>query len=184
VSAYQKANSEKPSAPDRVDPLTVGPVIKPLGKLKRAHNKLVNLIRTITCKGGLKVSISDGRLIFDASGIIGSEGAPIDVVGSDGKLNKVPKHSTWATPTVYPSFLATNNGTAQMTSTAFIAALGNYAVSLRAESGEGLYIQKSGGATYLYIQESAITKIMTVREIDVCDGGVAKKMLVIGSAPY
>jgi hypothetical protein len=31
---------------------------------------------------------------------------------------------------------------------------------------------------------TASTKKLTVREIDVCDAGVAKKMLVLASAPY
>ena len=184
MSAEKKANSEKPSAPDRVDTLTVGPVIKPLGKLKRAHNKLVNLIRTITCKGGLKVSISDGRLIFDASQITGaSEGAAIDVVGDDGKLNKVPKHSTWATPTTYPSTLRVGGTGANVTSM-------NGGEIIARNSGGTVYVSltlssiEMYGAKQLLISESALTKNMSIREIDVCDAGVAKKMLVIASAPY
>lgn len=145
--------------------------------------------RKLQAGAGVKLHKSDANTIVRTrasteSPAAGSEGPAVEVVGADGKLNKVPKHSTWVAPTNYPSLLATNGGTAQMTGTAFVTALGNFAASLRAESGEGLYIQKSGGATYLYIQENLITQIMTVREIDVCDGGVAKKMLVIGSAPY
>jgi hypothetical protein len=171
MSAEKKANSEKPSAPDRVDPLTVGPVIKPLGKLKRAHNKLVNLIRTITCKGGLKVSISDGRLIFDASEIIGvSEGAAIDVPGSDGKLNKVPKHSTWASPTLYPSELRVVH-----------VSSGVYMAMSSPSNIPGI---RMVGTHTLAILESDLTHDMSIKEIDVCDGGVTKKMLVIGSDPY
>jgi hypothetical protein len=182
MSAEKKANSEKPSTPDRVDPLTVGPVIKPLGKLKRAHNKLVNLIRTITCKGGLKVSISDGRLIFDASQITGaSEGAAIDVVGSDGKLNKVPKHSTWAAPSTYPSELRVGS--------TFHARMEPLVVMVQNSTGSVFTALNSSqismqGAHSLIIAESALTKDMAIREIDVCSGGVAKKMLVIASAPY
>ena len=33
------------------------------------------------------------------------ESAAISVVGTDGKLNLVPKHSTWATPSTYPTAL-------------------------------------------------------------------------------
>jgi hypothetical protein len=31
---------------------------------------------------------------------------------------------------------------------------------------------------------NAAGKVMSVREIDVCDAGVAKKMLILASAPY
>jgi hypothetical protein len=207
MSAEKKANSEKPSTPDRVDPLTVGPVIKPLGKLKRAHNKLVNLIRTITCKGGLKVSISDGRLIFDASKITGvSDGAAIDVVGDVGTLNKVPKHSTWSSPTAFPTVLgcgatgsspntrmtdagmtvtgSSPNRTAVVAVTSFHAIHNsNYQAFIGADpSSGGVFVQNNSHSLDIVI--GAITRNMSIKEIDVCDGGVAKKMLVIASDPY
>ena len=40
------------------------------------------------------------------------------------------------------------------------------------------------GANTLTVDPSDITADMTIREIDVCDGGTAKQMLIIGSAPY
>ena len=42
----------------------------------------------------------------------------------------------------------------------------------------------SNGSAVVSILLSAVTHTISVREIDVCDGGTAKKMLVIGSAPY
>jgi hypothetical protein len=48
---------------------------------------------------------------------------------------------------------------------------------------EGIHVYTSAGKD-CYIANSAITRDMSVREIDVCDNGTAKKMLVLGSAPY
>jgi len=44
-------------------------------------------------------------------------------------------------------------------------------------------ITGTGGAT-LTVNKSLLTQNMTLREIDVCSGGVAMKMLIIASAPY
>lgn len=215
----------------------------------------------------------------------GTEGDPISVVGSDGKLNTVPKHSTWSTPSAYPTALravdggATNildsdgltlqgaamdvfidpvagtatfdEGTNSVTldlsaalgfdllvdssgvtlthtasgrtivlagdatsirvvkadgdfgslyNTGFEAqeiSSGNY-VGLDANSGNGLGIDIDGvliranedglvinnGSNNLTIDPALITANMSVREIDVCDAGVTKQMLIVGSAPY
>jgi len=48
--------------------------------------------------------------------------------------------------------------------------------------GNGIVIQKSGKS--LTINPSLITQNMGLIEIDVCSGGVAKKMLIIASDPY
>lgn len=95
-----------------------------------------------------------------------TEGAAIDAVGSNGKLNKVPKHSTWATPTDYPTVSKVVNGS----------------TSVLIDS-TGVTITTSGGKTCT-LAFSAITADMTVREIDVCDSGTPKKMLILASAPY
>jgi hypothetical protein len=100
----------------------------------------------------------------------GSEGAAIDVIGSDGKLNKVPKHSTWATPTTYPTEVRVVH-----------VASGVY---MALSSPSGLPGIRLVGAHTLSIVESDLTQDMSIREIDVCDAGVTKKMLVIASAPY
>jgi hypothetical protein len=44
-------------------------------------------------------------------------------------------------------------------------------------------ITGTGGAT-LTVNKSLLTKNMTLTEIDVCDNGTPKKMLIIASAPY
>jgi len=93
------------------------------------------------------------------------EGAAIEVVGNDGKLNKVPKHSTWTTPTAYPTYLRTTT------------------------SGKTVILDSNGlevdGGTYkARIFFSDLTKDLTLRELTVCDAGVSKKILVLCSAPY
>lgn len=92
-------------------------------------------------------------------------GDPIDVVGNDGKLNKVAKHSTWVTPTAYPTYLRT------LTS--------GKSVTL---DSNGLEIDNGTKSVRIYF--SAFTKDIYLREIDVCDSGTPKKMLILGSDPY
>lgn len=94
-----------------------------------------------------------------------SEGAAIDVVGSDGKLNKVPKHSTWVTPTAYPTYLRTTT------------------------SGKTIILDSNGlevdqGTYKARIFFSDLTKDLTLRELTICDAGVSKKILILASAPY
>jgi hypothetical protein len=50
-----------------------------------------------------------------------------------------------------------------------------------------LTIGNSTSSSAIVISPTLVTtagKVMSVREIDICDAGVAKKMLVLGSAPY
>jgi hypothetical protein len=49
--------------------------------------------------------------------------------------------------------------------------------------GSGIVMSSTGAAT-LTITPSLITHNMSLVEIDVCSGGVAKKMLILASAPY
>lgn len=239
---------------------------------------------------GIKITKSRSRTLIELSNPIGagsgSEGAAINVVGSDGKLNLVTKHSTWASPTAYPTDLRSVNtgrtvrldadglsvegaaadflhdpvaGTggfyrgsrkfefdlstapgfdivvnaagglvlthissgrtitlaADATSVSVEKTDGDYGslyttgveasdvasggyVGLDANPGNGLAVLIGGvtitanedglvinnGSNNLTIDPALITHNMTVREIDVCDSGTPKSMLVIGSAPY
>lgn len=97
-----------------------------------------------------------------------SEGAAIDVVGSDGKLNKVPKHSTWVTPTNYPISLKTVNSGNSVT-------IDNYGL----EVSNGTYTAK-----ILFTELASFAKNLSLRELTICDAGVSKKILILASAPY
>jgi hypothetical protein len=113
----------------------------------------------------------------------GSEGAAIDVIGSDGKLNKVPKHSTWATPSTYPSLVRVGASGANVTQM-------DGSEILARNNGATVYVAitysriELVGANTLAIDESDLSHDMSIKEIDVCVAGVAKKMLVIASDPY
>jgi hypothetical protein len=152
------------------------------------HNALVDLLAGMVGQNGIDIVMAEKNAIIRANIAAGPAGNVAfsnvaNVVGSDGRLQNV--YAGAAIANAYPTKLqVVNGGTAEIFGTAVVIANASYAVSLRAAAGEGLYIQKAGGATYLYVQESAITRDMTVREIDVCSGGVAKKMLVIASAAY
>jgi hypothetical protein len=58
-------------------------------------------------QSGISQNISGQAAIAASAGT--PEGAAISVVGSNGQLNLVPKHSTWVTPTAYPTTLAVVN---------------------------------------------------------------------------
>jgi hypothetical protein len=143
------------------------------------------------------------RLIRQEAQELGTEGDAIDAVGSDGKLNKVPKHSTWTTPSAYPTVLKAEDGTTyilisatsggltvsstagtvQITPTSVVV---NFAggSSVNIVRGEGIHVYNATTGKDCYLQLSQVTADMSIREIDVCDGGTAKKMLVLASEPY
>ena len=93
------------------------------------------------------------------------EGAAIEVVGNDGKLNKVPKHSTWTTPTAYPTYLRTSTSGKTVTL-----------------DSNGLEVDQGTYKARIFFSD--LTKDLTLRELTVCDAGVSKKILVLCSAPY
>lgn len=92
-------------------------------------------------------------------------GGAVEVVGSDGKLNKVVKHTSWVTPTSYPTQLQTTT------------------------SGKTVILDSNGfevsnGTQNVRIFFSDFSKNMSIKEIDVCVSGVDKKMLILASDPY
>jgi hypothetical protein len=167
---------------------------------EKKHNALVTLIETIAGRGGAKVTVTEGRIIIEASsGYI--EGDAVEVVGLNGKLNAVVKHSTWATPTDYPSEIRVvsggliiqinlanggvhvDNGSG---TTAFVGTGGfgyEDANHIIQGSATGFSIENKTGGT-LTIDSGAITENMSIVEDDVCDSGTARRRLVIASEPY
>lgn len=238
---------------------------------------------------GIAIAEADDNAIITntapAEAGAGTEGDPINVVGSDGKLNVVPKHSTWATPSAYPTELrAVNTGRTIRADASGLSVEGSAAdfihdpvagvggfyrgsrkveFDLSSALGFDIVVDATGGVTLthnasgrtislladgtavqvettggdygkvyttgfeayddsagntvaldangglsltdgtatatinpdgtvtidngtnnLTIDPALITHNMTVREIDVCDSGTPKQMLVIGSAPF
>jgi hypothetical protein len=79
------------------------------------HNALVDVVKTMKGENGITVVASDANVIIRGSSTTGTaSGDPVDVVGSDGKLNAVVKHSTWASPTAYPQRLEIRSGSVTM----------------------------------------------------------------------
>lgn len=104
--------------------------------------------------------------------MIGSseEGDAIDVVGGDGKLNKVPKHSTWATPTGFPTLLKVVNGTTSIT-------LDSTGITMADTAGSG----KSLTITFAALLAG---KTISLRVDDYCDGTTNKSQQHLATAPY
>lgn len=103
--------AEKPEM-NGPEPLRQWP--KAFGRLAAKINELCAWFGGISAGPGIHVTKSRARTIISLapsrSSFGGStEGSAIDVVGSDGKLNKVPKHSTWATPSTYPTYHRVEN---------------------------------------------------------------------------
>ena len=95
----------------------------------------------------------------------GSENGPINVVGADGTLNAATKHSSWVPGTTYPATLKTIDGTKSVTI-----------------NTTGIIV--NNGTQTARILYADFTKDIQFREMDVCDGGVSKKILVLCSLPY
>lgn len=138
--------------------------------LGEKHNALVDVVKSMSGAGGINVKVSDANIIIDGTSVTGgggSEGAAIEVVGSDGKLNKVPKHSTWATPVTYPTELRVVNGTKSITL-----------------DSNGFTMNDSSTGKSLTISFSLLTQSIALRSDAYCDGATTKSMLHLGSAPY
>jgi hypothetical protein len=70
------------------------------------HNALVDVVKTMKGENGITVVASDANVIIRGPSTTGTaQGDPVGAVGGDGKLNLVVKHSTWASPTLYPTRL-------------------------------------------------------------------------------
>lgn len=127
---------------------------------------------TIQAGQGIRVTTTAANTIISATGTGGgggggyTEGGAVDAVGSDGKLNKVVKHSTWATPSAYPTVQKVSNASGEVLL-----------------DSNGVKITNSSGF-YCYIAFTSLNRNLTVTTISYCVGGVQKSMDIIGSAPY
>jgi hypothetical protein len=113
----------------------------------------------------------------------GSEGAAIDVIGGDGKLNKVPKHSTWATPSTYPSLVRVGASGANVTQM-------DGSEILARNNGSTVYVAitysriELVGAHTLAIDESDLSHDMGIKTWDVCDSGSPAQAKFLSSDPF
>jgi hypothetical protein len=128
-------------------------------------DRLGKLIRTDP-----KAPTTPGGSSSTATGTATVEGASIDVVGSDGKLNKVAKRSNWVSPTSYPTDLKVVNGT-----TSILLDATGITMTDTAGSGKSMQIAFAnllGGKT------------VYLRTDDYCDSTTSKTQMHLASAPY
>lgn len=93
------------------------------------------------------------------------QGTAVEVVGAAGLLVEVVQHADAGTPTDYPTVLKTVAGSVEVTL-----------------DSAGILLENASNT--LTLASSALTENMSIIEIDVCDSGTPKKMLLVGSAPY
>lgn len=134
--------------------LLVSQVPSSFAALGEKHNALVDLLRTMTGTG-CKVTFSENKIIIAVPTF--SVPDPLTV----GTINNTTLNGSnayfYQVDSTYGAF--TSLGATDF----FVNSVGTYSISLPATS---------------------ITRNMTIKEVDVCDGGVAKKMLIVASDPY
>lgn len=167
-----------------------------LQEIVQKHNALVELIGMMRGVNGIYTHVSRGGIVLSANptglagtgqpasnGTSGNVGGTIQAVGSNGALFDVVQPVSPNAPSGYPNYLRVSNNT---TNRSYIQPFEIICENTTFGVYAGLTptsIELSG-AHQLYILESALTADMAIKEIDVCDGNVAKKMLIIASDPY
>jgi len=149
-----------------MDALKITQCPSALAEFARKHNKLVGLIANLRGTGGIKVVASERNVVVDGSAISGTGGTSTQAVGGDGKLVSVVQPAGAAAATTYPYAL----GVVTASCTALLNSV-------------GFTMTNSGGKTCT-IAFAGLTYDLAIREIEICDSGVTKKMLILGSAPY
>jgi hypothetical protein len=139
---------------------------------------------------GVKLNKADGNTLVRTrasteSPASGSEGPAVEVVGADGKLVKVVRHSTYTTPTAYPTILRTENGgvTAKLDGDGIQVYNGSYLIEMN-PSGAAVIFQKASGPYSVYFNLAALVRNLELRVEDYCDAGVDKSQTHLASAPH
>jgi len=114
-----------------------------------------------------------------------TEGAAVEVVGADGKLVKVVQHSTYATPTAYPTVLRTVNSgvTANLDGNGIKVSNANYEIYLD-PAGAMVRFRQNAGPYVIEFDLAALARHLTIRTDDFCDGGVDKSQQHLASVPH
>lgn len=137
---------------------------KAFKRFKNAHNALVKLLLAMQGYGGIEVKATKGKIIISTrqSMLNGGSAATNELHYNDGSVQI--DIDGWG---VKVANLSAGNG--------------DY-VGL---NWNGWFMAYNGAANKtLTLKASDVTHDMGIKEIDVCDAGVAKKMLVLASAPY
>lgn len=151
------------------------------------HNALVDLLASMVGENGISVVMAEKNAIIRSNIAAGNSNANVNfsnvaVVTADGRLQNVLSNT--AISNSYPTRLEVRGVSNDRITINFdeVAALNAASTQYVAFGYDYFYFD--AGTKSLTLDAINITQDMSIREIDVCDGGVAKKMLVIASAPY
>jgi len=162
------------------------------------HNALVDLLAGMVGQNGISVVMAEKNAIIRANIAAGPAGNVIlsntaNVVGFNGLLQNVYIGNVIAN--AYPERLRTQNASTTCTfdGAGGNVATGSFSVTMDPVNGE-LTLLNLTNSTYIKLKcptsggpdliLQGTVRSLEMREIDVCDAGVAKKMLIIGSEPY
>ncbi len=151
------------------------------------HNALVDLLAGMVGENGISVVMAERNAIIRANIAAGNVNANVNfsnvsVVTSNGTLQNVLSNTV--NSNTYPQRLEVRG-----VSNDRITINWDELAALKSDSTQYVAIQygsiiMDAGSTSLEILAANVTQNMGIREIDVCSGNVAMKMLVLASAPY
>lgn len=119
---------------------------------------------------GIAVANADANMIISATGVAAAgytEGAAVDALMSDSKIGKVVRHSTYATPTAFPTILKAVDGTKSITL-----------------DSTGIVMTDSATGKSFTVAFSSLTQNVALRADDYCDGTTDKSQMHLASVPY
>lgn len=166
----------------KLDSLRIADAPLAFASFAAKHNALVDLLAGMVGQNGISVVMAEKNAIIRANIAAGNVAAnTANLVGSTGYLaNAYVANANIGT---YPTISRVVNTGRTMRMDATGLTVEGSALDFKHDPVTGLggwYV----GAYRVEIDSSLITANVTLREIDVCDAGVTKKMLVLGSAPY
>lgn len=114
-----------------------------------------------------------------------TEGAAVEVVGADGKLVKVVRHSTAGTPSAYPTVLrSVNTGvTVTLDADGILVLNSNYEIRLKPSAGL-VEFRQNAGPYVVQFDLASLARHVILRTDDYCDGGVDKHQDHLASVPH
>ena len=139
---------------------------------------------------GVKISKAKGNTLLrtrasNESPSVGSEGAAIEVVGADGRLVKVVRHSSYTSPSAYPTVLRTVNGgvTSNLDGNGIKVSNANYEIYLDPAAAI-VRFRKNAGPYVIEFDLASLARHLVIRTDDFCDGGVDKSQQHLASVPH
>jgi len=153
------------------------------------HNALVDLLAGMVGQSGIEIVMAEKNAIIRANIAAGPAGPAgnvagntANVVGFNGLLQNVYVGN--AIPNAYPERLEVRGVSNARVTINFDEVAALNAASTQYVAFGSNYFYFDAGTYSMTLDAADITRNMSVREIDVCSGNVAMKMLVIASAPY